>query len=68
MIYGDANGDGAVNSLDLLRTQKHIVGMITLSDVQMIAADSNKDGNLNSVDLLRTQKYIVGMIDSIQGE
>ena len=68
IIYGDANCDGKVDTLDLLRVQRYIVGMIEITDIQKIAANSNKDSSLNTVDLLRTQKYIVGLIDSIQGE
>lgn len=68
VIYGDVNSDGKVNSIDLLRAQKQIVGLVKLTAVEKAAADSNKDGKLNSVDLLRTQKYIVGITKSIQGE
>ncbi|MBR5451773.1 MAG: SH3 domain-containing protein [Clostridia bacterium] len=68
VIYGDVNSDGKVNSIDLLRAQRNIVGAVKLTAVQKEAADSNKDGKLNSVDLLRTQRYIVGITKSIQGE
>ena len=65
VIYGDVNGDGAVTSRDLLRTQKHILGISALSGSYFTAADSNKDGNLTSRDLLRTQKQILGITSPI---
>ena len=65
-MIGDVNGDGAVNSVDLLRTQKHILGLEKLTGPYLTAADSNRDGKVDSVDLLRTQKYILKLLESLQ--
>lgn len=61
VIYGDTSGDGAVTSADLLRTQKHILGVSKISGAYLAAADSGKDGAVTSADLLRTQKQILGL-------
>ena len=66
MIVGDVNGDGTVNSVDLLRAQKHILGLGELAGPYLTAADSNRDGKVDSVDLLRTQKYILKLLESLQ--
>ena len=66
VIYGDTNGDGVVNTLDLLRGHKHVLGVIKLTDAQLAALDINKDGAYNTLDLLRGQKYILGFISDIQ--
>ena len=66
VIVGDVNGDGAVNSVDLLRAQKHILGLEELAGPYLTAADSNRDGKVDSVDLLRTQKYILKLLESLQ--
>lgn len=61
VIYGDTNGDGRVASSDLLRGQKHILGINTLSGAQLEACDINHDGRISSVDLLAGQKHILGI-------
>lgn len=60
VIYGDANGDGEVNVIDLLKVQKQILGKTSLSGSHKIAADANKDGEINVIDLLKVQKQILG--------
>ncbi len=61
VIYGDTNGDGVVNSRDLLIGQRHILGIAKLSGAYWTAADSGKDGQVTSTDLLRSQKQILGL-------
>ena len=63
VIKGDNSGDGKCNSLDLLKIQKHIVGVSSLSGAYFTASDINGDGKVNSLDLLYVQKYIVKIYD-----
>ena len=63
VIKGDNSGDGKCNSLDLLKIQKYIVGVSSLSGAYFTASDINGDGKVNSLDLLYVQKYIVKIYD-----
>lgn len=58
---GDVNQDGTVDVLDLVRTQKAILGLTNLSADQFSAADVNKDGTVDIIDLIRIQKHILGI-------
>ena len=60
VIYGDNNGDGEIDILDLLRTQKHILGSVKQKGVYEKASDVNKDGKVDILDLLIIQKHILG--------
>jgi beta-N-acetylglucosaminidase len=62
IIYGDTNGDGVIDIIDLLRVQKLVLKTMTASEPFLIAADTNKDGNVDIIDLLRVQKHILGSI------
>ena len=59
VIYGDASGDGKVNALDLLKVQKHILGLNKLSGSNLEASDPSRDGKVNALDLLKVQKHIL---------
>ena len=61
VIYGDINGDNKINALDLLKVQKHILGIGTLNGASLKSADPSKDGNINALDLLKVQKHILGI-------
>lgn len=58
---GDCNGDGKIDSADLLSTQKHLLGVTVLTDAKASAADANKDSKIDSADLLKIQKYLLGV-------
>ena len=60
VIYGDVSGDGAVNALDLLKVQKHIIGASKLDGANLTAANVKKSGSVSALDLLKIQKYIIG--------
>lgn len=58
---GDVNADGKVNALDLLRLQRHILGIQSLAGANLTAGDVNADGKVNALDLLIIQRHILGI-------
>lgn len=62
IVYGDANGDGKINSIDLLVLQRHILEIEPISDIYRKACNINKTGKKpTSVDLLLIQRHILGL-------
>ncbi len=62
IMYGDVNGDGDINSLDVLIVQKHILETKILSGIFMEAANTRKNSELpTSLDVLRIQRHILEM-------
>lgn len=62
IIYGDANGDGKINSVDLLVIQRHILEIETLGEIYKYASNVRKTGQKpTSVDLLLIQRHILGL-------
>ena len=62
VLYGDVNGDGKINSIDLLVLQRHILEIEKIEGVAYKAGNINKNGNKpTSVDLLLIQRHILGL-------
>ena len=60
-LYGDLNGDGKVNVMDLIRLKRHIA-----DGTEVVGnADVNGDGKVNVMDLIRLKRYIAGEVVDI---
>ena len=60
IIYGDVNGDGKINSIDLLVLQRHILEVEEINGVALKAGNINRNGkNPSSLDLLIIQRHIL---------
>jgi outer membrane protein assembly factor BamB len=57
VIPGDANGDGAVNALDITKVERIIAGL----DAETPGADANGDGNVNALDITKVERIIAGL-------
>jgi clostripain len=56
-LPGDANGDGAVNAMDITKIERMIAGM----DIETAGADANGDGNVNAMDITKIERIIAGL-------
>ena len=62
IIYGDVNGDGKINSVDLLVLQRYILEIENLPDVFKKAGIINKvNKKPTSIDLLLIQRHVLGI-------
>ena len=60
VLYGDVNGDGKINSVDLLVLQRHILEIESIDEIFQKAGNINKNGRKpTSVDLLLIQRHIL---------
>ncbi len=63
IMLGDANGDGLIDSADLLKIVKHLKGISTI-EIES-SGDANKDSTIDSADLLKIVKYLKGTANII---
>lgn len=62
ILYGDVNGDGKINSVDLLVLQRHILEIETIEKIYQKSANIRKNANKpSSVDLLLIQRHILNL-------
>ncbi len=60
-VRGDVNGDGKLNIMDVLLTQRSILGLGKLSTEEALRADLNGNGKIDILDVLLMQKSILGL-------
>lgn len=62
-LYGNPTGSGEVNVRDAILVLRSIVGLVDLTEAEMVAADVNGDGEVTVQDAILILRYIVGLID-----
>ena len=61
VVYGDLNGDGKINSADLLKMRLALLKKTNLSGAYLESAHvHNISGDINSADLLRLRLHLLG--------
>ena len=60
LIYGDVNGDGAIDKLDYLAVLRQYYGYASYSGVYKVAADVNRDDKIDKLDYLAILRQYYG--------
>ncbi len=63
VVPGDVNGDGKVNSRDMMMLKKFLASSVSSDSISVDNADVNGDGNINSRDMMKIKKYLNGLTD-----
>ena len=65
IVYGDANGDGEVKTLDAAIVLRYVVGLISLTEEQLRAVDVDGRPGVKSSDAAVILRYAVGLVKSL---
>lgn len=61
VIYGDVNGDGSVDIMDIIRLNRYILKTVTLQGAYLESADANRSADgADIMDVIRINRYILG--------
>lgn len=61
VVFGDVNGDSAIDAIDLLLVRKHLLGLAAVEGAYHTACDVNHDGAVDAIDLLLVRKQLLGL-------
>lgn len=61
VVKGDNTGDGKLDIMDVLKVQRHILGLETLEGLYKEASDVNQNGKIDIMDILAMQRDILGI-------
>ena len=61
-IHGDVNGDGSINVLDMIKINRHSLGLETLKNAYLFAADANRqEDGVNVLDMIFVNRHSLGL-------
>jgi hypothetical protein len=66
-LFGDANGDGKINAIDLTTINRYLLKKSTITGSYLGASDVNHDNKANAVDLATIVRHILNMLTIDQG-
>lgn len=59
-VSGDINGDGMIDSFDLVVLKQYVSGTVGFNEVQLAAADVSADGTVDAQDVKALTSFILG--------
>ena len=63
MIYGDVNGDGEINVLDMIKINRHVLEQNKLRGAYLEAGDVNHAGDgANVLDMIYINRHSLGLL------
>jgi len=65
IIHGDINFNGSTQSFDAALILKHLVGVLTLSELQLEVGDVSEDSTVSALDASYILQFVVGLIDRL---
>ena len=69
--YGDANGDGEINTKDIILIRRYVAAKDPITGISTIevstGADANGDGEINTKDIILVRRYVAAK-DPTTGE
>lgn len=60
-MKGDVTGDGKITNSDVIRLARHLVGLTTLTEEQLVWGDVNGDGKVTNSDVIKLARYLIGL-------
>lgn len=58
---GDANADGIVNTLDLMKIKRSLINIEPLTDYDLTVSDIDGKAGLSTLDTMRLKKHLIGI-------
>lgn len=68
IVYGDTNGNGTVELVDVVLIMKHLIGLYTLDTEAQLRADVDNNGKVALIDTVYIKKWILGIITKFPAE
>ncbi len=68
VLYGDLNGDGALNPADYIMIRRAILKSIELDDIQNIAAVGPKASKITATSYIQIRQHVLGTYNFFKGE
>lgn len=65
IVYGDTDGSGAVDILDVIAVNKYLLGSMTLDADAKQRTDVDRNGEIDATDSLNILKFVVEMIGEL---
>ena len=68
VLYGDLNGDGAINPADYIIVRKALLKTVELDEIQTVAAIGPKASKVTATTYIQIRQHILGTYNFFAGE
>ncbi|OJU09832.1 MAG: hypothetical protein BGN88_12565 [Clostridiales bacterium 43-6] len=61
VVYGDIDGTGKIDAIDIVYAKKHVLKISLLKDVKLMAANADRstDNKVNAIDILKLKQEVL---------